>query len=577
MVADKLKDNQELRTLKLAELVDHFAEIIQGEQLPSSKYIDTLKIQFSRKCEYIAKKEIAEEIEMADIQKERFQDLQARYDELNKKIIEERQALFCQRKEEIKALLGKFDCSLSMVGATFEQAYESYQAMAKAWQEIGELDPKDHKQLAKDFEMLREKFYKLEGGEEQKEADFKENKAKKEALLKQIEELTQHPSPKEANNEMNNLLKEWHYVGPVGNDDRQEILQRFKDLCYTINKRHQDFHSERISQEEMNYNAKTEVCIRLEELLSEEMPTSGKGWRELLSKVKELDKEYKDIEYSGRGREREVYQRFRAANDIFNQRRSQSISNNLAIKEENLRLKRELVEEARQMKDSCDWEETIVKYKELRERWKKIGFVPREYGDQVWDEFNEQCNHFFDRLKKEGPRRTAQLSRDKERYTKNIEAKQSVIQEFEALINGDFAGNEQEKVKELTERWRQTQFSKTSEATKLFERYKELQNTFYNKQKNEWQGNRLERYEAKIQKLLNNKEALHKEVKLLRFLEQKMETDLSNIEKNQSILNTNSRAGEKLLQQVQKKERKLKDELDFVQQRLKLIMRLKNN
>ncbi len=576
MEGDKLMDSQELKALSLNQLVDYFAELIQEDNLPTGKHIDAVKQSFVRKYTYAKEKGSAEEQEMADLQQGRFHDLLGRYDELSKKLFEERQALFAERKGQLEEAMSKFDFSLSKVDASFVQLYDSYNEVNKLWQTIGELDPKDYSAFQKYFEGLRTKFYSLEGGEELKAKDFATNKEEKLKILAEIEQLSEHESPKEAVAELNLLIKQWHYIGVVAPEDSLEIQKKFKDLCYNINKKHQDFHSERISNEDVNYNLKVDVCFRLEELLAGEMPKSNKAWQEMFEQVKAFGKEYKEIGYSGRGKEKEVYQRFKAANDVFFQRRSERMAEANAQRDENLRLKRELVEEAKSLRDSEDWEETISAYKELRERWKKVGFVPRKYSDKIWEEFNGHCNYFFERLKKEGPRQQAYKERSAERRARILASKQAVIDGFEALKEAEFDAHQlQERVKELTEQWRKTEYLKSSEGVAIFERYKELQDYFFEKQQSFKLGGRLEKYEAKIRKILDNKEALDKERKLLTFLSQKMEADLQNMERNQAFVSTNSKAGEKLMAQIHKKEKDLRQELDFVNERLALLKKLR--
>ncbi len=569
-------DSQELKALSLNQVVDYFAEVIQEDTLPASKHIDAIKQSFIRKFEYAKKKGTEEEQEQADLQHGRFHDLLGRYDELNKKQIEERQRLFTERKEKLEDLMSKFDFSLSKVDASFDGLYETFNELNSLWQTIGELDPKDFSALSKYFDALRTKFYALDGGDEQKNKDFTTNKEQKEDLLVEIEKLLEHESPKEAVAELNDLIKKWHYLGPVAPEIAGEVHAKFKELCRVINKRHQDFHTERISNEDVNFNLKIDVCIRLEEMLAGEMPKSSKAWAEMLKKVKAFADEYREIGHSGRGKEKDAYLRFKAANDIFYQRRSEWNAEAHASREENLRQKQELVEKAKAMRESEDWDETITAYKELRESWKKIGSVPRKYSDSIWEEFNEHCNYFFTRLKKEGPRQQSRNERNAERQAKILASKQVVIDAFEALKTSELTGSElQAKVRELTEEWRKTEYLRSAEGVAIFEKYRELQDYFFEQQQSQKLEGRLDKYEAKIKKILDNKEALDKEVKLLRFLSQKMEADLVNMANNQNFVSTSSKAGEKLMAQIHKKEKDLRNELAFVQERLKLINKLK--
>ena len=68
---------------------------------------------------------------------------------------------------------------------------------------------------------------------------------------------------------------------------------------------------------------------------------------------------------------------------------------------ENLEKKRELVALAESVKDSEDIKATIAILKKAQADWKKIGYVSKKEGDQVWADFRAACNHFFDKLKGE--------------------------------------------------------------------------------------------------------------------------------------------------------------------------------
>ncbi len=563
-------NSQELKALSLAQLVDHFAEVMQEENLPAGKYMDSIKYCYARKLEYIREKGTDEERELADIHAERYQDLQNRYDELSRKALEEREKIYEERREQMDALMHKFDASVSMSGANFDNLYEAYIHLAKAWETIGELDTKNFSQLSKRFEELRTRFYDLDGGEEQKQEDYAKNKSLKDAILEKIEAYAQSDKVAEASQKLQGLLKEWHYIGPVAKEDGA-INKRLKELCHNINKRHNDFHTERISQEDMNYNLKVDVCIRFEELLTEE-PKNAKSWREMKARVDELVKEYKEIPFCGGRKEKTVYERFSAARNVFYQRRSEHISKLNNDKEENLRLKQALVEEAKALSMSTDWDATVEEFKRLRKEWKKIGFVPREYMDSIWAEFNAASDIFFERLKTEGPRVQEKKKRLAQREEKTLEKKREIVAKLEELVASSEYGKAFTKaVGELSDAWRKLHVSRCKEGEELYKKYRALHNQLYNDRKEKSRGDQMSRYMDKFKKLEQDKDAWNKEFKLLCFLKDKMTADLNNRKNNQAFIDTNSDLGRQLLEQVQREERKMKEELDFVEERLKLF------
>ena len=65
---------------------------------------------------------------------------------------------------------------------------------------------------------------------------------------------------------------------------------------------------------------------------------------------------------------------------------------------ENLRKKLELIKIAEEHKDSSDFEASTPIMKKVQSDWKKIGHVPRQESDKIWNHFKAACNHYFDKL-----------------------------------------------------------------------------------------------------------------------------------------------------------------------------------
>lgn len=94
--------------------------------------------------------------------------------------------------------------------------------------------------------------------------------------------------------------------------------------------------------------------------------------------------------------EREDFERFRTANDEFFAKKAEYFK---VLKEEytaNAEKKKALIEKAKELATSTEWRKTGDKLINLQKEWKQIGVVPRKLGDQLWQEFINACNQFFE-------------------------------------------------------------------------------------------------------------------------------------------------------------------------------------
>ena len=89
---------------------------------------------------------------------------------------------------------------------------------------------------------------------------------------------------------------------------------------------------------------------------------------------------------------------FRTACDKFFNSKSDFFSNVDEEQEENLKIKKELIQEIKDFMPGDDEEETISTLKEFQNKWAEIGFVPIQYKNELQDEFRNALNEQFDKL-----------------------------------------------------------------------------------------------------------------------------------------------------------------------------------
>ena len=88
---------------------------------------------------------------------------------------------------------------------------------------------------------------------------------------------------------------------------------------------------------------------------------------------------------------------FKDAVRTFNKNKNNYYKSLKKDQSENFRKKLELVEIAEQNKDNEDQETTLALMKNIQNKWKTIGHIPRKDSDKLWKRFRGACNAFFDR------------------------------------------------------------------------------------------------------------------------------------------------------------------------------------
>ena len=136
------------------------------------------------------------------------------------------------------------------------------------------------------------------------------------------------------------------------------------------------------------------------------------------------------------------------------------------VKEENYRLKCEIIEELKSLISS---EETLnvtfARFRELQARWKEIGQVPQAKVNDLWETYNLHVERFYDFVKINKELRDLDLK-------KNLEAKQALCEAAEALAEQSNIVEAFRKLQKLHDQWRETGPVAAEQKETLWDRFK---------------------------------------------------------------------------------------------------------
>ena len=377
------------------------------------------------------------------------------------------------------------------------------------------------------------------------------------------EALTESTDVISAFHQLQKLHQEYREIGPVAKDLREQVWTRFKAASTIINKRHQEHFEKLRAQEEDNLVKKTALCEKVEAIGKEENKGAG-DWEKHTKEIIEIQAEWKKIGFAPQKMNVKIFERFRAACDDFFGRKAEFFKELKNRFNENVEKKKVLVEKAKALTDSTEWKSTSDKLIALQKEWKKIGIVPKKIGDELWKEFQDACNHFFD------ARNAANAGTRNEEHT-NLAKKKDIIAQMKALAE-EKADDLQAKLQQLVDDYSKIGHVPFKEKDKIYKEYHDVLDKLYSELHISIARKRLDNFKNSLKNFAKRGEdALDNERgRLMRRYEQ-LKSDITTYENNLGFLNASSKKGNTLIDEMNHKIQKLKDEAQLVREKIKAI------
>ncbi|WP_456103267.1 DUF349 domain-containing protein [Prevotella sp.] len=485
-------------------------------------------------------------------------------------IKEKRQKAFLALEEEKQQNLKKKEEIIEQIKTmttTPEEAnknFDQFKKLQHEWKEIKMVPAEKANELWRNYQLYVEQFYDLLNlNREAREYDFKKNLEKKTKLCESAEKLADEADIISAFHQLQELHQEYRETGPVAKELREEIWTRFKAASTTINKRHQQHFEAIRTREEENLTKKTLLCEKAEELIKEEYKTSA-DWEKSTKEIIALQQEWKTIGFAPQKMNVKIFERFRAASDNFFSRKGEFFQKLKEQFAENAEKKKILVEKAQALSKSTDWKTTSDKLIALQKEWKTIGMAPKKIGDQLWNDFLAACNHFFEA-------RNAVHTDSKNEENENLEKKRALISQLKDLVE-QASENVQEKVQNLTEEYNKIGHVPYKEKDKLYKEYHDLLDKIYKNLHVSAARKRVDNFRNNLKKVAERGvDALDNERgRLLRRYEQ-LKQEINTYENNLGFLSISSKKGNSLIDEMNRRIQKLKDDMDEVKQKIKAI------
>ena len=555
------------------EVLERVKELAHGEEMPQKDEVEYLKTTFYKLHVAEREEQMKAYIEgggdpetyqvTPDEDEEAFKAEMGIIKERRQQLFREQEA---EKEENLKKKLDIIERIKAMLTTPEEanKAYQDFKALQQEWKEIRNVPADRANELWRNYQLYIEQFYDLlKLNNEAREYDFKKNLEIKTRLCEAAEKLADETDVISAFHQLQKLHQEYRETGPVSKELREEIWQRFKAASTVVNKRHQQHFEELRNREEENLNKKTALCEKVEAICAEENKGSA-DWERHTQEIIALQQEWKTIGFAPQKMNVKIFERFRAACDQFFAAKAEHFKTLKEAFRVNAEKKRALIEKAKALQDSTEWRSTSDKLIALQKEWKTIGMVPKKLGDQLWEEFLGACNKFFEA-------RNAQNADQRSEERQNLEQKRSVIEQLKQVAE-EAGENIQERVQQLVAEYNQIGHVPFKEKDKLYAEYHAVLDKLYKELNISVARRRLNSFKQNLKQVAERGEqALDSERARLVRQYDIIKQEVQTYENNLGFLSASSKKGNSLIEEMNRKIQKLKDDLQLTKEKIKAI------
>lgn len=484
--------------------------------------------------------------------------------------IKEKRAAYNAAQDALKAEnLAKKREIISKINEIAEDAdnvnrqYSTVQQLQQDFKAIGEVPSENDTEVWKSYQVAVERFYDLlKMNKELRDYDFKKNLEQKQALCAEAEALDEEADIVDAFKKLQQLHTSWREIGPVSKEIREELWTRFKNASAVINKKYQSFFEERKANEKKNAEGKEALCVKIEAISTDNLKTYA-AWDEATKAIIGLQEEWKKLGFASRKVNTELFARFRKSCDEFFAKKAEFFKRMKDELAANLAKKIELCEKAEALKDSTEWKKTTDALIALQKEWKTVGPVVKKHSDAVWKRFIAACDAFFEEKKKQN---VNVHSVEHE----NLKLKKDIIAQINSILENKETEDAPNKVRELMKKWQEVGHVPYKEKDKVYAEYKAAIDKAFELLDMKAKKARMANFANSINQMNDTGKVYHERERLVRAYEMKSQ-ELKTYENNLGFFNAQSKSGNSLVKEMERKIANIKEEIAMLEQKIKLI------
>ncbi len=387
----------------------------------------------------------------------------AHYEELNKRKAE--------NLESKKELLKKFS---EIINEEKWTATKEVSQIRGKWESIKVLPQGEVDALNERFDALMEEFesHKVDRLVKKLQKE-EENLTLKLVILEKMDALNEKVTTDKAdfdelNKEFHDLLIQWRKVGRVPVEKNQQAWDHFNDA--------QDKFDQLRFKHDKAYRKSVEKALEKKKKLIKEAEglLDEKDIAIAARRVNKLHNQWKKTGNLPQKEENELWEKFKAATDAFNEKKSENIDVLRDQEQENLEKKLKLIEQAEAIQDTEDFDEGHQGMQKLMDEWKEIGPVPRKKSSKIWKQFKGAMDVFYDK-------RRDHFKDVRKDHKENLSKKNELIAKLKELSESDDPALAVEETKKIQAEFKKVGHVPIKFKNKIWKQYREVCDVIYDR------------------------------------------------------------------------------------------------
>ncbi len=473
-----------------------------------------------------------------------------------------------QKQENLAAKMAILEELKNLINSeeTLKKTYDEFRALQDKWRSIGQVPAGEITNLWNSYHFLVEKFFdKVKINRELRDLDMKKNLEAKIQLCEKVEELVFEESLVKAFKMLQKYHEEWKEIGPVPQDKKDEIWERFRTATDKINANRREYYARIQEVQQKNYDDKAALCVKAEELAGEPAESISE-WMKKSDEFSELFKLWRQIGPAPKEVNDAVWKRFKAAMDNFFELKKDYFNKVKAQQLENLNRKRDLCTQAEALSESTEWRKTTEQLKLLQEEWKKIGAVPRKDSDKIWKRFRSACDKFFER-------KSEHFGNMRGREEENLKKKQELIEKVRNFeVSADRNAN-LDGLKAIQRQWTEIGHVPMSVKDSIYAEFRKEIDKLFERMKLTEQEKIHTRVRESVESMREEPDGpdrIRRERTQLNIKITKLRDEIKTLENNIGFFST-SKQSELMRSEYEKKINKAKNDLKILETKLKML------
>lgn len=449
---------------------------------------------------------------------------------------------------------------------SINKTFQEFRNLQNEWRATGIVPQAALKDMWESYHHSVEMFYDyIKINRELRDLDLRKNLELKIILCEKAEELFLEQNPVNAFKTLQDYHNQWREIGPVPHESKNDVWERFREATSKINKRHHEFFEKQKDEQKHNFDAKSALCEKAEEIANSEVLTFN-DFREKSDAILECQKLWRTLGFAPKKYNNKIYLRFRAACDKFFEKKRTFFAESKEVQMKNLQLKTDLCVQAEILQESSEWKESTDTLIRLQKEWKEIGPVPKKYSEKVWKRFRKACDTFFSRKSEYFAGRNTS-------YEDNLNLKLTIIGELETFDPGEDMKAGFEFLKDLQKRWAEIGYVPLNRKDEVAKKYKDALNKQFDKLKIDDEDKNILRFRSKVDNAMSNPRAARK----VRNEREKYFTKIKQLEGDIVLWENNigffakSRNADTMIKEVEEKIADAKRTIKTLEEKVKVI------